>query len=115
MTRMKKKKKKKRGGGGGGGEDGKEDEEFDKDGEMGRGRTKRDTERGYSGSTAYSVGAVYGGKERLYTPDVCPALVATLYLAPPAIILSMTSNWWRPARLTPEHGHFSHNLVMGIR
>ena len=33
------------------------------------------------GSTAYSVGTVYGGKGRLYTPDVCPALVATSCLA----------------------------------
>jgi hypothetical protein len=64
------------------------------------------------GSTAYSVETVYGGKERLYIPDVCPALVATPCLASLAItllILSMTPNCWRPARLTPEHGHFSNN------
>jgi hypothetical protein len=29
------------------------------------------------GSTAYSVGTVYGGKGHLYTPGVCPALLAT--------------------------------------
>jgi hypothetical protein len=29
------------------------------------------------GSTAYSVGTVYGGKGHLYTPDVRPVLLAT--------------------------------------
>ena len=29
------------------------------------------------GSTAYSVGTVYGGKGELYTPDTRPALLAT--------------------------------------
>ena len=29
------------------------------------------------GSTAYSVGTVYGGKGELYTPDARPALLAT--------------------------------------
>src|SRR3989440_3037698 len=29
------------------------------------------------GSTAYSVGTVYGGKKDLYTPDARPALLAT--------------------------------------
>ena len=48
------------------------------------------------GSTAYSVVTVYGGKERLYTPGVCPALVATPCLASLAItllIMSMTPSW----------------------
>ena len=69
------------------------------------------------GSTAYSVGTVYGGKGRLYTPGVRPASQATPCLASPAITLSLhcrfTGN--HPAHhvddallgLTPEHGHFS--------
>ena len=39
------------------------------------------------GSTAYSVGTVYGGKGHLYTPGVCPVLLATPCLAPLAITL----------------------------
>jgi hypothetical protein len=35
------------------------------------------------GSTAYSVGTVYGGKRDLYTPDARPALLATPRLAGP--------------------------------
>ena len=33
------------------------------------------------GSTAYSVGTVYGGKGHLYTPGVCPGLLATPCIA----------------------------------
>jgi hypothetical protein len=41
------------------------------------------------GSTAYSVGTVYGGKGRLHTPGVRPDLLATPCLASLAITLSL--------------------------
>ena len=45
------------------------------------------------GSTAYSVRTVYEGKGHLYTPGVCPALLATPCLASLAT----------PGRLTGDH------------
>jgi hypothetical protein len=45
------------------------------------------------GSTAYSVGTVYGGKGHLYTPGVRLALLATPYLASLAT----------PRRFTGDH------------
>jgi len=54
------------------------------------------------GSTAYSVGTVYGGKGHLYTPGVCPVLLATPRFASLAITLLALL-----ARLTPERGLFA--------
>src|SRR5947199_4775670 len=53
------------------------------------------------GSTAYSVGTVYGGKRDLYTPDARPALLATpclASLATPWLASLVTPCWRRPAR-----------------
>ena len=60
-------------------------------------------------STAYSVGTVHGGKGHLYTPGVRPALLATPrrftgdHPTRPVDDVQLVT----PARLTPEHGHFS--------
>jgi hypothetical protein len=45
------------------------------------------------GSTAYSVGTVYGGKGDLYTPDASPCFAGDALLVTPC-----TPRWRRPAR-----------------
>jgi hypothetical protein len=50
------------------------------------------------GSTAYSVGTVYGRKGHLYTPGVCPGLLATPCLASLAINLHFTGDHLDDAR-----------------
>jgi hypothetical protein len=73
------------------------------------------------GSTACSVGTVYGGlgtsiyswRLPCFGGDALSRLMGDHPVASLAItllILSMVPNWWRPARLTPEHGQFSNTL-----
>jgi hypothetical protein len=53
------------------------------------------------GSTAYSVGTVYRGKEHLYTPGVCPGLLATPRCFPPVITLCLTGDHLMPHWRSP--------------
>jgi hypothetical protein len=87
------------------------------------------------GSTAYSVGTVYRGKEHLYTPGVCPGLLATPrcftgdHLMPHrrspyaslAITLSMTPNYsdtgTRPPfpTVSTDAMHYLPGVILGIK
>jgi hypothetical protein len=54
------------------------------------------------GSTAYSVGTVYGEKGHLYTPGVCPILLVTPYLASLATPRRFTDNALLALLTTPS-------------
>src|SRR5271155_1821817 len=53
------------------------------------------------GSTAYSVGTVYGGRGHLYTPGVCPGLLATPCIASLATPRRLAGDHLMPHRRSP--------------